>query len=154
RVIDLLEHGILKLDKLKHLILDEADVMLDKGFKENIEDILKRMQGVEHQTLLFSATIPDFIEMILSKYLRKDHVIVDLVKNEAVKTPKLIRHLVLKCDSRTRRATLADVVRVYSGSGRAIVFTNTKAEANELALSSSISAECQVLHGDIQQNQR
>jgi ATP-dependent RNA helicase DDX21 len=155
RIIDMLEQKILKLDDIEYLILDEADEMLKVGFQENIEKILESLpKDKEHQTLLFSATIPPWVKEVSAKYLKKDHLTIDLVKNESIKTPKLIRHLVIQCDEKTRRATLADVVKLYAGRGRSIVFANTKAEANELAISSSIASQCQVLHGDIAQNQR
>lgn len=154
RVIDMMEHKLLKFDRLQHIILDEADEMLNIGFKEHVENILSKATDIPHQTLLFSATLPEWVRDITKKYLKKDHVTVDLVKNENAKTPKLIKHLIIKCDDRVRRATLADIVKVYSGRGRSIVFTNTKQEANELALESSISSECQVLHGDIAQSTR
>eukprot|EP01080_Neovahlkampfia_damariscottae_P009467 gene9467-1673_t len=155
RVLDMLQNNLLKLDNIDYLILDEADEMLKIGFKEAVEEIFSKIpEGKDKQTLLFSATIPPWVQDVARKHLKKDHLTIDLVKNESVKTPKLIRHLVIQCDSNTRRATLADVVRLYGGRGKSIVFTNTKAEANELAISSSISSQCQVLHGDIAQNQR
>ena len=56
---------------------------------------------------------------------------------------------------RATRLQYYDILQVYSGAhGRTMIFTHTKAEANELALSSSLKQDCQVLHGDIQQKQR
>jgi ATP-dependent RNA helicase DeaD len=69
RVLDHLRRGTLSLDGLKILVLDEADEMLSMGFLEEITEIIKRCP-TERQTVLFSATIPDDIERIGSRYMR------------------------------------------------------------------------------------
>src|SRR5580698_5096211 len=70
RVMDHMRRGTLRLDKVKMVILDEADVMLDMGFRDDIEFIL---QGVpkERQTVFFSATIPRAIQELIQKYSRE-----------------------------------------------------------------------------------
>jgi len=70
RVLDHLRRGTLKLDGLKILVLDEADEMLSMGFLEEITEIIKQCPK-ERQTVLFSATIPDDIERIGSRYMRE-----------------------------------------------------------------------------------
>src|SRR5581483_50683 len=70
RVLDHLRRGTLKLDALKVLVLDEADEMLSMGFLEEITEIIKRCP-TERQTVLFSATIPEDIERIGSRYMRE-----------------------------------------------------------------------------------
>src|SRR5579859_7104245 len=71
RVLDHLRRGTLNLDGLKLLVLDECDEMLSMGFLEEITDIIKRCP-TDRQTLLFSATIPDDIERIGSRYMRSE----------------------------------------------------------------------------------
>ena len=81
RLLDHLQSGNLKLDKLEHLILDEADRMLEVGFVEAIEQILDMAQeqaGKKPQMILFSATLPDFIKSTLKKYM-PDHKVVDTI---------------------------------------------------------------------------
>lgn len=155
RVIHMLENGFLKLDKIQFAVLDEADEMLNMGFAEDTEKILKAIPSTQpHQTLLFSATIPSWVKQMAEKYMKPEYATVDLVSEETLKTSENIRHYALCCHYSVRAATLADVIKIYGQNGRAIVFANTKTEANEIAISSSISADCQVLHGDIPQKQR
>src|SRR5262249_54086691 len=69
RLVDHLERGTLKLDGLRVAVLDEADEMLDLGFRDELEEILKTAPR-ERRTLLFSATIPREIEQLAHKYTR------------------------------------------------------------------------------------
>ena len=63
RMIDLLERGGLTLDEIETVVLDEADYMLDRGFKEDMETILNQSPA-EKQTLLFSATFPPWVNQV------------------------------------------------------------------------------------------
>jgi ATP-dependent RNA helicase DDX21 len=156
RVIDHIERGTLKLADISYVILDEADEMLNIGFQEAIEKILENAPAPDkRQTLLFSATIPPWVQQIAAQHTRPDQLVtVDLVGNSKVKTATLVRHMAICCPPQVREETLGDVIKVYGRTGRTIVFANTKAEANEIALNSSIRTQCQVLHGDIAQAQR
>jgi len=80
---------------------------------------------------------------------------IDLAKDLKNKTASRVNHLAISCPYQNRLAAMADILICYGGNGQAIVFTQTKAEANQLLLSdklSKISVEC--MHGDIAQNQR
>jgi ATP-dependent RNA helicase DDX21 len=149
----MMENGYLVLDNIKFAVLDEADEMLNMGFADDTEKILKAITS-PHQTLLWSATIPDWVKQMAQKYMHPEFVTIDLVSEETLQTSKDVVHYALCCHFSVRAETLADVIKVYGQNGRAIVFANTKSEASELGLSSSISNDCQVLHGDINQNQR
>ncbi|MEB3283939.1 MAG: DEAD/DEAH box helicase [Candidatus Sericytochromatia bacterium] len=70
RLRDHIERGFLHLDTCKVVVLDEADEMLDMGFKDDLEFILKRVPAEQRQTLLFSATFPPEIAKIAQKYMR------------------------------------------------------------------------------------
>eukprot|EP00011_Vannellida_sp_DIVA3-517-6-12_P007123 CAMPEP_0114623890 /NCGR_PEP_ID=MMETSP0168-20121206/10485_1 /TAXON_ID=95228 ORGANISM="Vannella sp., Strain DIVA3 517/6/12" /NCGR_SAMPLE_ID=MMETSP0168 /ASSEMBLY_ACC=CAM_ASM_000044 /LENGTH=706 /DNA_ID=CAMNT_0001835149 /DNA_START=33 /DNA_END=2151 /DNA_ORIENTATION=+ len=154
RIKDHIDRGNLRLDDIRYSVLDEADEMLNFGFAEAMENILGQITS-KYQTLLFSATVPVWVNKIAEKYLKPNTKTVDFVGNSKIKTASGITHLAICCNWRVRSQTLADLVKVYAGSnGRSLVFTNTKKEANEIALSSSISNDCQVLHGDIIQAQR
>src|SRR6185436_6175352 len=74
RVLDHLRRGTLKVDKLRVLVLDEADEMLSMGFQEEIMNIIEQLPK-ERQTLLFSATIPPDIARIARKYMRNPETI-------------------------------------------------------------------------------
>jgi len=141
RVIDMLDRNCLKLSDIKYVILDEADEMLNIGFADAVDKILASApKPEERQTLLFSATIPPWVQGIAQKHMRPSNLItVDLVGNSKLKAALTVRHLAICCPPPVRISTMADVVKVYAGTGRTIVFANTKAEVNELAMKSSIS---------------
>lgn len=84
---DLLEKGSLKLNDIQHVILDEADEMLDMGFSDDIEKILRSVPKTtqKYQVLLFSATIPPWVKDVARKYLTPDYITVDLVGNSRTK---------------------------------------------------------------------
>lgn len=164
RIQDHLERGTLNLSQICFTVLDEADQMLDIGFADAMELILNRVrqetQAESLQTLLFSATLPQWIKQAIGKYLRKkESITFDLVKDQKLKTSENITHMAINCSWFQRAATIGDICRVYGGGskGRTIIFTETKQEANELAVGNGNSMEgisCEVLHGDIAQKQR
>jgi len=160
RVIDHIDRGNLKLSGLSHVVLDEADEMLDIGFQEDIEKVLEAASSQHQkpesiQKLLWSATVPEWVQAVASKYMR-DHIVIDVVGKERQQTNADVTHLAVKCLVwKHRAATLRDVLAVYGGPGiKTIIFAETKQEANELALSSGFSGSSQVLHGSIEQKQR
>ncbi|XP_074855577.1 nucleolar RNA helicase 2-like isoform X1 [Carettochelys insculpta] len=159
RIRDHLQNGKLDLSKLKHVVLDEVDQMLDMGFAEQVEDILrvayKKDSEDNPQTLLFSATCPHWVYDVAKKYMKSRYEQVDLIGKRTQKAAVTVEHLAIECHWSQRAAVIGNVIQVYSGShGRTIVFCETKKEANELALNASIKQDCQSLHGDIPQKQR
>uniref|UniRef100_A0A3B3Z862 RNA helicase n=1 Tax=Periophthalmus magnuspinnatus TaxID=409849 RepID=A0A3B3Z862_9GOBI len=159
RIKDHLQNHKLDLSKLKHVVLDEVDQMLDMGFAEQVEEILatsyKKDSDSNPQTLLFSATCPDWVYEVAKKYMRPDCKHVDLIGKKMQKAATTVEHLAIACHWSQRAAVIGDVIQVYSGShGRTIIFCETKKEANELAMNSSIKQSSQSLHGDIPQKQR
>ncbi|XP_042674063.1 nucleolar RNA helicase 2-like [Centrocercus urophasianus] len=159
RIKDHLQNGKLDLTKVKHVVLDEVDQMLDMGFAEQVEDILrvayKKDSEDNPQTLLFSATCPNWVYDVAKKYMKSKYEQVDLIGRKTQKAATTVEHLAIECHWSQRAAVIGDVIQVYSGShGRTIVFCETKKDANELALNASIKQDCQSLHGDIPQKQR
>ena len=77
RIIDLIERGSLMLNEVSYLVLDEADQMLAIGFAEDVERILESVP-TERQSMLFSATMPDWVKKLARKYLRQP-LTIDLV---------------------------------------------------------------------------
>ncbi|CAL8363379.1 unnamed protein product [Gadus morhua 'NCC'] len=159
RIKDHLQNQKLDLSKLKHVVLDEVDSMLDMGFAEQVEEILATSYkpGGESnpQTLLFSATCPPWVYQVAKKYMRKSFEHVDLIGKMTQRAATTVEHLAITCHWSQRAAVLADVIQVYSGShGKTIVFTETKREADELSADPTIKQSCQSLHGDILQKQR
>ena len=83
RLADHLQRGSLILDSADRVVLDEVDVMLDKGFAEDVENILSYMNPkIPRQTMLFSATLPPWVKGISSRYL-KNPVMVDLIESNS-----------------------------------------------------------------------
>jgi len=155
RILDFIEKDKLNCSNLKHVILDEADRMLDMGFQESIDAILDKAYTKDNQpqTLMFSATVPSWVKNTARKY-SKEMKQFDFI-GTVNKSSTTVEHKAIKCSYHERPATIKDIMQVYSGKfGKIIIFTSTKAEANELALNSVINMDSQVLHGDIQQKQR
>ena len=161
RVKDHIERRNIRLPDIEAFVLDEADQMLNMGFKEDVETILnyaKRESGgppKKFQIMLYSATIPDWVQRIARDHLDPNYYNVDLVRNLKNKTASAVRHLAIGCPYYNRPATIADVLLCYGGKDKkTIVFTQTKAEANELLQNGNIKLNIDVLHGDIPQAQR
>ncbi|KAG9296017.1 hypothetical protein G9A89_011869 [Geosiphon pyriformis] len=162
RVIDHIQRGSLNLGSLKFICLDEADQMLDIGFAEAMEQVLldvqehKRKEGksVDYQTMLFSATVPDWVKETVKKYLQKDYINIDLIGKMDNKTNENIRHIAIRSAWHSRKDIIGDVVAAYAGQGSCVIFCNTKNDANELVLNDKLKQDAQVLHGDIVQSQR
>ncbi|KAJ0964112.1 hypothetical protein J5N97_029234 [Dioscorea zingiberensis] len=152
RVKDHIERGTIDLKSLKFRVLDEADEMLNMGFVDDVELILGKVEDVNKvQTLLFSATLPDWVKKISARFLKSDKKTADLVGNEKLKASASVRHLVLPCSRAARSQLIPDIVRCYSHGGRTIIFTETKESASELA---GVLPGARALHGDIMQAQR
>ncbi|KAJ6841433.1 DEAD-box ATP-dependent RNA helicase 7-like [Iris pallida] len=152
RVKDLIERNTLDLKALKFRVLDEADEMLNMGFVDDVEFILGKVADVTKvQTLLFSATLPDWVKKISARFLKADKKTVDLVGNEKLKTSASVRHLVMPCSRAARPQLIPDIIRCYSRGGRTIIFAETKESASEL---SGLLPGARALHGDIMQAQR
>ncbi|KAB1222832.1 DEAD-box ATP-dependent RNA helicase 7 [Morella rubra] len=152
RVKDHIERVNIDLSSLKFRVLDEADEMLRMGFVEDVELILGKVDDASKvQTLLFSATLPDWVKQISSRFLKPNKKTADLVGNEKMKASANVRHIVLPCSSSARAQLIPDVIRSYSSGGRTIIFTETKDCASTLA---GLLPGARALHGDIQQAQR
>lgn len=156
RVIDHMKRGNFDFTSLRYAVLDEADQMLNLGFKENVEEIMDTIKSAnlkDLQCLMFSATIPRWVQTIAQTFLKPGFATIDLVKDLKNKTSKTVAHLAINCPYQNRLSALADILICYGG-GQTIVFTSTKKEANDLLLSEKIKKDIEVMHGDIAQNQR
>ncbi|MGL4374737.1 MAG: DEAD/DEAH box helicase, partial [Turicibacter sp.] len=150
RVMDHLRRGTLKLDNIKMLVLDEADEMLNMGFKDDIEEILEKTPS-NRQTVMFSATMAREIQNIARNY-QKDPQIIKVVSEE-LSNKKIDQYFV----EVKRHDRLQAMIRCIDSMGltSSIVFTNTKREVDDLV--SKLQEEGYVtegLHGDLKQAQR
>ncbi|PSS34350.1 DEAD-box ATP-dependent RNA helicase [Actinidia chinensis var. chinensis] len=152
RIKDHIERGNIDFSSLKFRVLDEADEMLRMGFVEDVELILGKVEDASKvQTLLFSATLPDWVKHIAARFLKPHKKTVDLVGNEKMKASTNVRHIIIPCSSTARSQLIPDIIRCYSSGGRTIIFTETKDSASQL---SGLLPGARALHGDIQQAQR
>nr|CAB3236960.1 nucleolar RNA helicase 2 [Phallusia mammillata] len=161
RILDHLKKGNLRLDEVNHVVLDEVDNMLDMGFAPTVEEILQYGYTQERenppQTLLFSATCPQWVYKTAEKYMRGDKTAhVDTIGTSLNRTATTVEHLAIRCQYSDRAGIIGGVVQLHSGMhGRAMIFTDTKREANELVVCDALQQlKAQVLHGDIEQKQR
>lgn len=157
RVKDHMERRNFDFTALRFAILDEADIMLNLGFKEDVEHIMRTIKQSEPrnlQALMFSATVPRWVHQIASIILNPGYSTLDLVSNLKNKTSRTVTHLAINVPYHNRVSALADILICYGGQGQSIIFTSTKAEANQLLLSEKIKSQIEVMHGDIAQNQR
>lgn len=150
RVMDHMRRRTLKLGALKMLVLDEADEMLDMGFREDIEMICSAIES-EHQTALFSATMPKEIMDITDRY-QKDAVLVKVVKKEL--TIPLVKQYYYEVRNRDKEEVICRLLDYYNPK-RSLIFCNTKRMVDELA--DNLKGRgyfAEGLHGDLNQYQR
>ncbi len=150
RVMDHMERGTLKLDQLKMLILDEADVMLNMGFREDIEHILKSTPPTR-QTVFFSATMPRPIRDLIERHSKAPE---NVRVEQAAMTVPTVEQIYFEVDRRWKIEVLTRLIDVHDFK-LGIVFCNTKRMVDELVEhlnTQGYSAEG--LHGDMNQAQR
>uniref|UniRef100_A0A1J3ISD9 RNA helicase n=1 Tax=Noccaea caerulescens TaxID=107243 RepID=A0A1J3ISD9_NOCCA len=152
RIKDHLERQNLELTYLQFRVLDEADEMLRMGFVDDVELILGKVEDPKKvQTLLFSATLPKWVEDIAARFLKPDKKTIDLVGDDKMKASNSVRHIALPCSKQAMSRLIPDIISLYSSGGSSIIFTETKDQASELA---GLLPGARPLHGDIQQSQR
>ena len=112
RVLDHIERGNIDFSSLKTVILDEADVMLKLGFKDDIDKIMLQINKVcknQIQVGLFSATIPSWVRDIAKNFMKPNFRVVDLAQDLSNKTAKNVKHLAIECHWHDRLTVLAKV---------------------------------------------
>jgi len=127
RVLDLLQQGVLRLDQVETLVLDEADHMFDMGFLPDIRKIMAPLPA-NRQNLLFSASMPREVRRLADDLLKNPHI-VELAN--AVPAATIDHALVLVAEQRKR--DLLEHVLTRDNCDSAIVFTRTKHRARRLA---------------------
>lgn len=150
RLIDLIKRGVVKLESVHTVILDEADEMLNMGFLDDIDEILSHVPE-DRKMLMFSATMPKEITQIAKKYMRDAVEFVAGNRNEGAKN---VRHIYYMVKAHDKYLALKRVVD-NSPNIYGIVFCRTKKETQEIAdklIADGYNADC--LHGDLSQAQR
>ena len=150
RLIDLIERKAINLEKIEYVVLDEADEMLNMGFQDDIEFILKNTPNRE-SIWLFSATMPAEIRKVSKRYM-KEPVEVTIGKVNA--TNKSIDHQYYLTSAQHRYETLKRIIDFNPGI-YGIIFTRTKADAQEVAQRLTREGyDIDAIHGDLTQQQR
>ncbi len=150
RVMDHMERGTLKLDKLRLVILDETDRMLDMGFRDDIEHILKAVPE-KRQLRCFSATIPRASQDLIGRYSKNPEWI--KIESVAQNAPQ-VEQVYFEVDRRSKIEALTRLIDVYDFR-YGIIFCSTKIMVDELDEHlHSRGYSTDRLHGDITQAQR
>jgi len=150
RVMDHIERGTLKLDKATKIILDEADEMLDMGFREDIEFVLSKMPE-NRQTVFFSATMSKPIMEMTKKYQRDPQVV---KVNHKEMTVSNIEQSYFEVRGPQKKDVLTRVMDMYNLKST-IIFANTKRMVDEIVADLQAKGYfADGLHGDMSQAQR
>ena len=150
RVLDHIRRGTLKLNKVRFLVLDEADEMLNMGFVEDVEEIMGHT-GEDRRVLLFSATMPERIIRLSEAYMRNTEVLRVESQHLTADLTNQIYFEVREADKFDAMTRIIDIEPDFYG----IVFCRTKIGVDEVAtrlVAQGYSAEG--LHGDVSQAQR
>ena len=150
RVVDHMRRKTVKFDKVKMVILDEADEMLDMGFREDMETILTQMPE-ERQTVMFSATMPKAI-MDIARTFQNDAEVIKVVRKEL--TVENIEQYYFEVRSKNKDEILSRLIDIYNPK-LSVVFCNTKKQVDDLI--SELKGRgyfADGIHGDMKQAQR
>lgn len=151
RIMDHMKRHTIKLKNLKTIVLDEADEMLNMGFREDIEKILSDIPE-EHQTALFSATMPKAILDITSEYQKQDAVLIKVASKEL--TVPLIKQYYYEVKKENKIEVVCRLLDYYIPK-KTLVFCNTKKMVDILAENlKGRGYLAEGLHGDMSQHQR
>ncbi len=150
RLLDHIIHGSISLSSLQFLVFDEADRMLDMGFKDEITRILKRVPP-QRQTLLFSATLDQDI-FALSKNLLTDPQLIEV--NERNSAANCVEQLVYTVDKERKRELTSHLIGAKNWH-QVLIFTRTKKQADSVAVEMCKDGiNTQSIHGDKSQGAR
>src|SRR4051794_5869705 len=147
RTMDHIERGTLELDKIKFLIIDEADEMLNMGFIDEVESIIKELPE-NRVTMVFSATLPKDVENLCHQYM-KDPIHIEIAATGV--TTNTIEHAVVEVKEDDKISLLRDVT-VVENPDSCIIFCRTKENVeNVYSELEKDNYSCERLHGGLEQ---
>lgn len=153
RLLDLYGRKILKLHRVRTVVLDEADEMLDLGFLPDVEKIINAVPA-HRQTMLFSATMPGAVITLARRYMNQPTHIRAQDHEDLSLTGKNTTQFVYRAHSMDKSELVARMLQA-EGRGRTIIFTRTKRTADKLAAElEDRGFAVKALHGDLGQSQR
>ena len=148
RLMDHLERRTVSLNKIKFIVLDEADRMLDMGFERDVSRILKDVPK-QRQTIMFSATMPISAQRMIKKYMKNPAY----VEAEKHIHADLLKQIVYKVDRERKFSLLVHLIK--NAKGTALVFCRTKRETDKVAKNlRKQDLAVRAVHGDLTQNKR
>ena len=151
RMFDLIHQGHLRTHRIRTLILDEADLMLDLGFRKDIFDIIAKLPK-RHQTLFFSATINKALKKTAYKIVRQEAIRIQLSPKDPVS--KNVDHSVIYVDMDHKRFFLERVIR-ENPDQKIIAFARTKVRVERISKAMSrVEIDSLTIHGDKDQIER
>ncbi|CCF57215.1 hypothetical protein KAFR_0C02220 [Kazachstania africana CBS 2517] len=160
RLLDLIQEGSVNLSKVQYLVLDEADRMLEKGFEEDIKNIIKETNGnrANRQTLMFTATWPKEVRELASTFMR-DPVKVSIGNRDELTANKRITQIVEVVEPHTKERKLLDLLKKYQGGAKkndkVLIFALYKKEAARVERNLRYNGyDVAAIHGDLSQQQR
>jgi ATP-dependent RNA helicase DeaD len=141
----------LDLSKAKCLVLDEADEMLSRGFKDDIEKIFSFI-AKEHKTWLFSATIPKQLEDVISNNLTRKALRIQIERKNIIN--ENIKHSYVRCEVDDKVKILISYIKAHKDE-RGVVFTRTREGTKKLThILQTKKISCDAIHGDLLQKER
>ena len=151
RIIDLLDRRILRIDRVRTLVLDEADQMLDIGFLPDIRKIIRQIPH-ERQTTLFSATVPTSIRRLIYAYLRDPMWIRVGEESEPVDS---VRQMYCEVARRDKLDALLEVFETIDAGEQTLVFRRTQEDVDWLVrMLKRRRAPADAIHGGLRQSER
>ncbi|NRT72043.1 DEAD/DEAH box helicase [Clostridium beijerinckii] len=150
RIIDHIEKGTFDTSKIKYLIIDEADEMLNMGFVEQIETIIKSIPK-ERVTMLLSATMPKDIETLCNKYMKEPIHIEIEEQNKSVDNICQERYNV----NESHKIDLLRDITILENPDSCMIFCNTKQKVDEVNKElAKLQYDCRKIHGGMEQSDR
>ncbi|MCM3705965.1 MULTISPECIES: DEAD/DEAH box helicase [Cytobacillus] len=150
RVMDHIERETLVLDQIKYLIIDEADEMLNRGFIDEVETIIKEVPSTR-VTMVFSATLPKDIESLCHKYM-KDPIHVEIESTGV--TADTIEHFLIEVSEEEKVSLLKDIT-VVENPDSCLIFCRTKEHVDAVyGELDKAGYSCERLHGGLEQEDR
>lgn len=150
RTMDHIERGTLELDKIKYLIIDEADEMLNMGFIDEVEAIIKELPE-NRVTMVFSATLPKDVEKLCHQYMKKP-IHIEIAATGV--TTNTIEHGVIEVKDEDKISLLKDVT-VVENPDSCIIFCRTKENVEDVYTElEKANYSCERLHGGLEQEDR
>ncbi|MGQ4668847.1 DEAD/DEAH box helicase [Metabacillus halosaccharovorans] len=150
RVLDHIERGTLVLDQVKYLIIDEADEMLNMGFIDDVETIIKELP-LDRVTMVFSATLPENVENLCHKYM-KNPINIEIAATAI--TTDSIEHQLIEVNEGDKISLLKSVTIVENPES-CIIFCRTKENVDTVYTELERSQySCEKIHGGLEQEER